>query len=145
MARNVSFVPPAHGAFPLQRCYSPASSKTPLHPRMPLMAASRGSSNSRRQKPQRRRTPKRIHDPILDDGGVDTTDVNTFVSCHICFNSLIVPPTKFLPSGTMLLNCNVCGAKVRASINDLELISGDKFPAAAFMAKASMQDGDSSS
>lgn len=143
MERNVLFVPPGHAVFRLRRCSSTSPPKTSLHPQMPVMAASR--SNSRRQKPQRRRTPKPVHDPILDDGGVDTTDVNTFVSCNICFNSLIVPPAKFLPSGTMVLNCNVCEAKVRASINDLELISGDKFPAAAFMAKASMQAGESTS
>lgn len=81
----------------------------------------------------------------MDDGDVDTTDVNTFVSCNICFNSLVVPPAKFLPSGTVMLNCNVCETKVRASINDVELINGEKFAAAAFMARATMaNDGDSS-
>jgi hypothetical protein len=77
----------------------------------------------------------------LDDGDVDTTDVRTFVSCRVCFNSLMAAPAAFLPSGALTLNCNVCETKMKASINDLETIDGEKFEAALFLARASMSDG----
>lgn len=86
--------------------------------------------------PPRRRRRAGGGDPIMDDDDVDMTAISTFKTCPTCANSLMVSPDAFLPSGTVALKCNVCERKVTASIADLETISGDKFDATTFMARA---------
>lgn len=88
--------------------------------RLPVHPKTRGSTSTPRSKP----APPR--DPLLDDDDVDTTDITTYVSCPVCFNSLMVHPRK-LEKASLLLNCNCCNNSTEARINELENIDGSPF------------------
>lgn len=65
-------------------------------------------------------------DPILDDNGIDTTDITTFVSCPTCFNSLMIRPQQ-LVRGPIIVTCNCCFRKVEAAMEMLENMDGTTF------------------
>lgn len=48
----------------------------------------------------------------------------------------MVRPDVFLPDGTAALRCNVCERRVVAVVGDIEVVSGEPFDVARFMADA---------
>lgn len=103
----------------------------------PKCHARRGGSSSRRNSGQRARTnkprvkPSRM-DPILDDGDIDSTDITTYVSCPICFNSLMLRPEQ-LVNGPLRVKCNCCDRSTNAAINNLENVDGTLFDVEAWL------------
>ena len=71
-------------------------------------------------------------DPFLDDADVDQTDIDTYVSCGKCFNSIMLAPASFQPNGSRVVRCNVCDLQFTATIDMLETISGEPFDADAW-------------
>mmetsp|Transcript_3277 Transcript_3277/g.5750 ORF Transcript_3277/g.5750 Transcript_3277/m.5750 type:complete len:126 (-) Transcript_3277:71-448(-) len=56
-----------------------------------------------------------------DDDELDMTDINTYVSCPNCFNSLMIREADLLPDGKSL-NCSKCELSFHASVEILERI-----------------------
>lgn len=97
---------------------------------VPLCMGRNNSSRSRRAANTRsRRHPIRPpvqKDPILDDYDIDTTDISTYFSCPMCFNSIMLRPEQLL-AGPMMVNCNCCGQESEAMMSKIENVDGSDF------------------
>lgn len=107
-------------------------SATALYRVTPSGMARRGGQSrragSRRSapRPAKRRRPSERLDPILDDGDIDTTDITTFVSCPVCFNSIMLRPEQ-LATRSLRVTCNVCETRTVVTLGMLENMDGSPF------------------
>lgn len=86
----------------------------------------RKQPNSRRPRSSQsseRRRPLTINDPLLNDNDIDTTDITTFVSCPVCYNSLMIRPEQ-LYKEPLLVQCNCCSRTSQARLEKLENLDG---------------------
>ncbi|PXF48996.1 hypothetical protein BWQ96_01134 [Gracilariopsis chorda] len=95
-----------------------------------------GRRTSNRRPPRRtRRSPRsssrQRSDPILNDDDVDTTDITTYISCPVCFNSIMLRPQQ-LTKAPLTVVCNCCGQHTEATLERLENLDGTPFNAMAW-------------
>lgn len=92
----------------------------------PTCLARRNSPRrSNRARSSKQSRPARL-DPILNDGDIDSTDITTYISCPVCFNSLMLRPEK-LVNGPVPVRCNCCEKSTTVSLEQLENTDGSIF------------------
>eukprot|EP00737_Agarophyton_chilense_P004400 gb/GEZJ01005520.1/.p1 GENE.gb/GEZJ01005520.1/~~gb/GEZJ01005520.1/.p1 ORF type:complete len:148 (-),score=14.34 gb/GEZJ01005520.1/:775-1218(-) len=86
---------------------------------------------SRRIRRPHHKPATKTNSGVMENVDIDTTDITTYISCPVCFNSIMLRPQQ-LADAPLRVVCNCCEQKTDATLERLENMDGTSFNAMAW-------------